>query len=330
MSALVTKFSENNSETFQITVIFMFATLGYFLSMAMGFSCVIGIIATGLTQMRYAIPNLSPQNQMTTKRIAQITASFTEMLIFVVLGSEANTIDIKSAAIFTSIVFVSIVIVRLVVTFGLIALLNHFRNIPVSLNKKFIIFMGGLRGAFAFVMILSYNGPFRALFHDTILLIIILTNTINGIATKPIVEYMQLQEKDRGQEETFVNILNYITKIAKHSINTLSSEQDTHQALTMKFLNFEREYLYKFLSKNTSGQERIFRDFDEYEQGEALKLVKSHSIVSLLKTSMLAERMEAPMNYEEFQEEEEYMDDNGSSEMSIDEQFDGNKNKENV
>jgi len=323
LSAFITKLSTENSEVFQITLIFIFAGLGYFLSMAFGFSCVIGIISTGLTQMRYAIPNLTPQNQMTVSKITETVATFCEMLIFVILGSEMNTVNLEECWSFVLIVFVVITIVRLAVTFGLITLLNQYRTNPVSFNMKIVIFMGGLRGAFSFVMILSYDGPFRSLYHNTVLLIIILTNTVYGIATKPLVNYMKLQEKERGKEETFVGIMKYVNTIVKHSITTLSADQDTHEALKLKLYYIERKYIFKKLSKSNSGQERFFRDFDKYEQEEAMKLVKAHNVVSLLKTSRLAERLEPKTEVEpalaftEDEVQQEVSGDYSTSERSV-------------
>ena len=57
------------------------------------------------------------------------------------------------------------------------------------------MFLGGLRGAFAFAMSLEYDGPFKLMYHDVILLIILVTNLLNGIAAKPMVILLKLQSR---------------------------------------------------------------------------------------------------------------------------------------
>ena len=291
LCAFLTKYSTNESELFQISLIMTSAFLAYYSALCIGFSSVIGLIACGLTQQRYAVPNLTPENQMTTRTITRAVSHLCEMLLFILLGVETTHIQITRCYIFFIFVFLTITLWRFVVTFSLISVINVFRRYkPITYDYRTIMFIGGLRGAFSFVMNLEYDGAFKLMFHDATLLIIIITNIINGIVAKPLIHYMKLEEPPSPKDQTFNNLISYLGDIVRLGVRSVSTSQETYQSITIKLLNFERDYIFKLLCKNNSGQERLIRDFDMFEQEEALKMIENHSMVRLLKTQILLEK----------------------------------------
>ena len=145
--------------------------------------------------MRYAMPNLPTTNRMTTKHIVKAVATLCEILVFVLLGSETSGIRIDRCWKFFLIAFAAITLLRGIITYGLVFCINRFRNRPITWRWQTIMFLGGLRGAFAFAMSLEYDGPFKLMYHDVILLIILVTNLLNGIAAKPMVILLKLQSR---------------------------------------------------------------------------------------------------------------------------------------
>ena len=280
-SALITKITSNETAYFQPIFIVCVSLFAYFFSKALGFSGIIGLIVCGLVQMRYAMPNLSPLNQITTKNIVESVANLCEILIFVMLGSQTSGIRLDKVWIFLLVVIVAITIWRLVITFSLVFIINIFRYKSVSWKWQTIMFFGGLRGAFAFVMSLEYDGPFNLMFLDTTLLIIAITNILNGIATKPLVSCMKLQDRNEVKEKTFLNLSKYATNQTALGLKNLFSSE-TQQNLLMKIEQFEREYVFRYLCRNSSGQSQLVRDFDEFEQEQALQLLENHALTRLL------------------------------------------------
>ena len=163
----------------------------------------------------------------------------------------------------------------------LVYCINIFRYNPISIKWQTIIFLGGLRGAFAYVMALDYDGPFKLLFHDTTLFIIIVTNIINGVLTKPLVMCLKLQQREPAKEVTFHNVASYIAYLARVGLGNLTKE-DSQATCSMKCLKFEKEYIFKFLCTNQSGQSQLIRDFDSFEETQALLLIETHALVGLL------------------------------------------------
>lgn len=279
ISALITRFTTKNSQCFEPVVILMMAILAYFLAMSIGFSPIISLIVCGMSQMRYAVPNISPGSKLTIMGIVKAISTLCEILIFVLLGTEA--VDIHIDWIFALMTLLIISVWRFVITFSLVYCINIFRYNPISYKWQLIIFLGGLRGAFAYVMALDYDGPFKLMFHDTTLIIIIVTNIINGIITKPLVMCMKLQQREPAKEITFNNVSSYIAHLTRSGLGNLT-KGDSQDTCSMKCLKFEKEYIFRFLCSNQSGQSQLVRDFDSYEEQQALYLIETHGLVGLL------------------------------------------------
>ena len=73
--------------------------------------------------------------------------------------------------------------------------LNIFRYQKITAKWQVVLFIGGLRGAIAYTMAISYEGSFRNTFIATTLVVIFITVIVNGILSGPIVNTFDLQEK---------------------------------------------------------------------------------------------------------------------------------------
>ena len=281
LTALLTKFTTHHSEGFQPIIIIALAFLSYFLNKSLGFSSILGLISCGVVQMRYAMPNLTTANRLTTRHIVKAVATLCEILIFVLFGSEASGIRLDKCWEFFFIAFGIITVLRFGITSLLVFFINRFRYKSINWRWQIIMFFGGLRGAFSFAMSLEYDGPFKLLHHDVILLIIIVTNLLNGIAAKPLVILLKLQSGRPIKEKTFYNISTYIAHHASIGLRNLS-KNTMQDNFYMKLQRFEREYIIRLLCKNESGPNILVREFDEFEEQEALRLIENHSLVHLL------------------------------------------------
>ena len=90
----------------------------------------------------------------------------------------------------------AITIARLVVTLALVFVLNRFRTEPIDFRWQTIIFLGGLRGAVAYMMVSSYPPEYEhaKMLKITTIFIIVLTTLLNGIVTKPLVVFFGLKQ----------------------------------------------------------------------------------------------------------------------------------------
>ena len=91
---------------------------------------------------------------------------------------------------------------RLAVTLALVFILNIFRDQPINLKWQAIIFLGGLRGAVAFMMASTYSPHYKhvQMMKIATIFIIVLTTLLNGILTKPLVVYFDLKQEKKEEE----------------------------------------------------------------------------------------------------------------------------------
>ena len=87
------------------------------------------------------------------------------------------------------------------VTLALVFVLNMFRSEPINLKWQTIIFLGGLRGAVAYMMVSTYDPRYKhgEMLKMTTIFIIVLTTLINGILTKPLVVFFGLKQEKKEE-----------------------------------------------------------------------------------------------------------------------------------
>ena len=194
-AAITSRWTEGN-----LTMI-VSAVISYTLAKIFGFSSIISLIVYGLTQERYTFDNMNIRQQIDANLIVSTVANIFETILFLLVGFEM----VKLHPVFISywnfclIVLLAITVARIVVTVPLVFVLNLFRTKPISLKWQLIIFLGGLRGAVAYMMASSYESDYRysQMLKIATIFIIVLTTLVNGMLTKPVVVSFNLkQEKE--------------------------------------------------------------------------------------------------------------------------------------
>ena len=183
-SALVTKYTSEATVFLKPMLTLLFAALAYGLTIVFGFSNILGIIAYGLTQERYAFGNMSVKASILTSNIVHTVAIIFETILFFILGCEFASVGFYAVWDFALVVIFTIIISRIIVTCGLCAIINRYTKRPINWRWQTLIIVGGLRGAIAFAMVVTYEGPFHKLFYDTTLVVIFFTTIANGIIAK--------------------------------------------------------------------------------------------------------------------------------------------------
>ena len=198
LAAIISKWTEPN-----LTMI-VSAVISYTLAKILGFSPIISLIVYGLTQERYTFDNMNIRQQIDANLIVHTVATIFETILFLLIGFEMvkRSSDFVSHWDFCGIVFLAITVGRMVVTLALVFVLNRFRAEPINLKWQLIIFLGGLRGAVAYMMVSNYQEEYQYgdMLKIATIFIIILTTLLNGILTKPLVVFFDLKQEKKEEE----------------------------------------------------------------------------------------------------------------------------------
>jgi len=193
-SAFVTKHTSESTAVLKPMIVILFAVLAYGFTIVFGYSNILGIIAYGLTQERYAFGNMTVKASVLTSNIVHTIAIIFEELLFFILGCEFAAVGFYAVWDFALVVIFIIIVSRILVTCGLCLIINKFTTKrPINWRWQTLIIVGGLRGAIAFAMVVTYEGPFHRLFYDATLVVIFFTTLANGIIAKPLVNYLGLK-----------------------------------------------------------------------------------------------------------------------------------------
>ena len=197
LAAVVSKWTEGHF------IMLVSAAISYSLAHIFGFSSIISLIVYGITQERYTFDNMKIRQQIDANLIVANVATVFETLLFLLMGFELvkRYKDLAENIEFCLIVFLAINVARLLVTVGLVFVLNRFRDEPIDWKWQTIIFLGGLRGAVAFMMVTTYPKDYgnRDMLTITTIFIIVLTTLVNGILTKPLVVYFGLKQEKKEE-----------------------------------------------------------------------------------------------------------------------------------
>ena len=194
-SALITKYISESNTVIKPTIAILFAVLAYGISCVFGFSNILSIIAYGLTQERYAFRNMSIKASFHTSNIVHTVAIIFEELLFFILGCEFAAVGFYAVWDFALAVIFTITVSRIIVTCAICIFINKYTGKrPINWKWQILIIVGGLRGAIAFAMVTTYEGPFHRMFYDTTLIVIFFTTLAYGIITKPLVNHLGLRE----------------------------------------------------------------------------------------------------------------------------------------
>ena len=192
-SAFVTKHTSESTAVFKPMISILFAVLAYGMTIVFGYSNILGVIAYGLTQERYAFGNMTVKASILTSSIVHTVGIIFEELLFFILGAEFAVVGFYAVWDFALVVIFTIIVSRIFVTCGLCLIINKFTSRPINWRWQILIIVGGLRGAIAYAMVITYEGPFHKLFYDATLVVIFFTTIANGILAKPLVNHLELK-----------------------------------------------------------------------------------------------------------------------------------------
>ena len=202
-------------------VIIMLAAFSYMTSTIFGFSPIISLIVYGLTAERLTFNNIEVSGNVTVPSILNGLATVLETLLFFCIGFEIRKFFV-SPGIWANIwqfflaVLVSIMVIRGVLSTLLFLLLNisGLSDFKISWKWQILIIIGGIRGAVSYAMVNQFPGdrkPRAEEFHNTTVLIIVVTTLFNGILLKIVPGLLNATEpgsdveninKDDDAEET--------------------------------------------------------------------------------------------------------------------------------
>lgn len=191
ISAFLTRYTPSSAAHLEPVILASLAMLAYVVSAKLGWSAILALIAAGLLQRRYAFPNLAAESAVTARSLVRSVAVTSEVVVFVLLG---NGITQSSGWDWT---FIGLTLAlcyaaRAVSVLLLSTAINFYRYQKISLGWQSVIWLGGLRGAIAYTMAISYSGPFREIFIGTTLVVIFVTVAGNGVAAGPTVRALGL------------------------------------------------------------------------------------------------------------------------------------------
>ena len=197
MSAVVTRFTSDSTRHLEILVTVVSVVLGYLLSTKLGWSGILSLISAGLSVKRYCFPNLHHNSIVALLSGAKCLALISEVIIFVLLGNSITKRLTWHWQFMITSAFLCL-LSRAVTVLFLCWLLNWFREVKISYKFQLVMWMGGLRGAVAYTLIISYSGPYSDVFVDTSLFIIFLTVIVKGVLVGPVVRLLDLTDGGGG------------------------------------------------------------------------------------------------------------------------------------
>ncbi|EER01431.1 Sodium/hydrogen exchanger, putative, partial [Perkinsus marinus ATCC 50983] len=142
---------------YEIACMFLSIYLTFSLAELLGLSGIMAIFFFGLILGRYNFHNLSKSSQVASKLVFETIAFISETLVFLYLGVVACMSIGEYHWNLLLIIFTMLLIVfaRACNVFPLAWVLNHStRHEPISRNSQIVLWLAGIRGAIAFVLML--------------------------------------------------------------------------------------------------------------------------------------------------------------------------------
>nr|BAG85334.1 Na+/H+ antiporter [Perkinsus olseni] len=187
VSASYRKSSLVSYPKYEIAGMFLSIYLTFSLAELLGLSGIMAIFFFGLMLCRYNFHNLSKPSQVASKLVFETLAFFSETLVFLYLGVVACMSVGEYHWNLGLILFtlVLIVLARACNVFPLSWLLNHStRYDPISRNSQIVLWLAGIRGAIAFVLMLRVptrvGDDTRDLLVTTTISVVFVTTLVGG------------------------------------------------------------------------------------------------------------------------------------------------------
>ena len=193
--SLVSRFTSQPSRHLEVLATTACVVLAHTLSAKLGWSAILALISAGLTIRRYCFPNMEETSRVALASGARCLALLSELIIFVLLGNsitKRETWHWQFMLTATLLCYFSRALSVLLLSW----VLNRFRQQRISYQHQLVMFLGGLRGAVAYTIIISYQGDYSDVFTDTALLIIFITVILNGVVAGPLVRSLHLTGRE--------------------------------------------------------------------------------------------------------------------------------------
>lgn len=191
----------------EMTVLLMFVYASYAVGEAVELSGVMSLFFCGIVLAHYNMYNLSDITSEASTYIFRSLAHCAESLVFAYVGMVGFTGQYTtwSAALFF-IAFSACLLGRALNIFPLTALVNLRRKVPISFRMQGVMWFAGLRGAIAFALATNMPEPDdswrsgNSHIVTATLLIVVVTTTVFGPATSPLLAITKLSSPAQAEE----------------------------------------------------------------------------------------------------------------------------------
>ena len=263
VTAAITKSTFIECQYFEPLVTLGCALFGYLVCLDLGLSYIFATISCGLVQKRYTFITMSPRSSMSTKNIIFGLALLVEVLMFVLIGYFLVDVGFYDVWDFASAVILTIFIIRMFVRLGLSFLLNIFRVSAISFKWQLLLLFGGQKGPMSLAMALTYLGPFKKLFKETNLLVILISIMVDGVMFKYLVTRLKLK-----------------SEAGKSALNELDNFMGVGMvANSNNCLEILEQRMFWFFFTDEDKLTDVYRMHRKEERDQALRKLEKHSYV---------------------------------------------------
>ena len=263
VTAAITKSTFIECQYFEPLVTLGCALFGYLVCLDLGLSYIFATISCGLVQKRYTFITMSPRSSMSTKNIIFGLALLVEVLMFVLIGYFLVDVGFYDVWDFASAVILTIFIIRMFVRLGLSFLLNIFRVSAISFKWQLLLLFGGQKGPMSLAMALTYLGPFKKLFKETNLLVILISIMVDGVMFKYLVTRLNLKPE-----------------AGKSALNELDNFMGVGMvANSNNCLEILEQRMFWFFFTDEDKLTNVYRMHRKEERDQALRKLQKHSYV---------------------------------------------------
>ncbi|EGR30074.1 sodium hydrogen, putative [Ichthyophthirius multifiliis] len=239
--------TQNNTE---MTILTIIPWVSYLVAEGLQLSGIVSIVFCGIAMVRYALPNVTENNQKVNKRLYNILAYTFENLVFIFIGVGFVCFDLAWKEMGVSLFVCAFLIINLARYINVETVsyfLNKYRTTNiVNKNFRFILWFSGFRGAMAYALSMKSREQFTQNNLGRIMLTItLLYSVINIFIHASILE--NIAKKCKIQQ-SFYNL-----EEQKDNLQ-VSDHNHQYQGFWNKVKEFfalvDQKYLQKFLLGN--------------------------------------------------------------------------------
>ena len=174
----------------QVSLVLLFAYIAYELAETLHFSGIVAALACGVVAKRYAYTHMAEDARALSKQCFAMLATLFETVVFFMIGA-ATALYLRHVQLgFTIIAMIACMIGRAASVYGLSVPLNMKAARTarrsggglraITRNQQHALWLGGLRGAVAFALVLSFPSAHRTVLVGTVAWVIFFTTLVGG------------------------------------------------------------------------------------------------------------------------------------------------------